>query len=368
MGRSALQAVQLSGWAQYVIPVVWAGLLSGAARVCKQPLRAVLSLAAGTLLTRTLYDLATVKFGMHPAEPMPGRTASGSDLQAMLTRRSCRSFRPEGLNADDRQAVRHALRQELARQAPRAGVRLELIRSAMPVWSAVGCRDFLVAVGPARYDRTAIIELAQTLQTIVTGLTRLGFGTCWIGPGRNPQAAAAALGDRFDPNRDHVVCVCAVGHPSRRVPLFMRVQGLVYHRRHPATELFFEDGNFTRPIDSTRPPLDRLQPALEACRWAPSSLNAQPTRAIVHLDRNRNSVERVDFWTTDTRSRFYAPIALGIWLANWQTATEALGLPGHFERRQDPDSGSGSNTRARRARYDVSWKPCTPASCPPPAT
>ena len=38
---------------------------------------------------------------------------------------------------------------------------------------------------------------------------------------------------------------------------------------------------------------------------------------------------RFDFYAS-TASRFYAPVALGIWCANWETGCGALGIPGQF--------------------------------------
>ena len=39
---------------------------------------------------------------------------------------------------------------------------------------------------------------------------------------------------------------------------------------------------------------------------------------------------RFEFYAA-TRSRFYAPVALGIWCANWELGCAALGQAGRFE-------------------------------------
>ncbi len=54
-----------------------------------------------------------------------------------------------------------------------------------------------------------------------------------------------------------------------------------------------------------------------------------------------------------TPSRFYAPVALGIWLANWELDCAALGRAGRFATlsaaERGADHGEGPPV------YDVSW-------------
>jgi hypothetical protein len=68
-------------------------------------------------------------------------------------------------------------------------------------------------------------------------------------------------------------------------------------------------------------------------------------------------VSGFDFYTS-TASRFYAPVAAGIWGANWELGCESLGIPGHFAllshevrgRLEDDDT---------LPRYTLSWVPDT---------
>ena len=57
--------------------------------------------------------------------------------------------------------------------------------------------------------------------------------------------------------------------------------------------------------------------------------------------------------TTTTTSRFYAPVALGIWCANWETGCDALKIPGHLA--VLPADARGSCDFPDLPRYDVSW-------------
>eukprot|EP00415_Alexandrium_ostenfeldii_P004791 UN4791 len=135
------------------------------------------------------------------------------------------------------------------------------------------------------------------------------------------------------------------------MPMFVRVMCRMTHRRMPLGNLFFADSSFQTPLDVWAHPFSRYGRCYEGCQWSPSSFNAQPVRCV-----GAESGRRFDFYTA-TPSRFYAPVALGIWLANWETGCEALGIPGHFEvlapeKRTLPDVKSlGGDSPI----YDTSW-------------
>ena len=93
-------------------------------------------------------------------------------------------------------------------------VRFEYVSQTLTVWPTVNASEFLVAIAPLEYDKLAVIDVGRTLERIVADATRMGLGTCWIGPGADQRSIQRHLGDRFDPARDHVVCVCAVGYRS----------------------------------------------------------------------------------------------------------------------------------------------------------
>jgi len=54
-----------------------------------------------------------------------------------------------------------------------------------------------------------------------------------------------------------------------------------------------------------------------------------------------------------SESRFYAPVALGIWCANWETGCEALSIPGHFSVLKPEERGAQGAPEL--PRYDISW-------------
>jgi len=211
-----------------------------------------------------------------------------------------------------------------------------------------------VAIAPLEYDRMSVIDIGRSLQKIVLHATRMGLATCWIGPGADQKSIIEHLGDRFNPNTDHVICICAVGYKSRFRPFALIGMQKSMRNRKPISELFFADPAFTKPLITEVSPFEGFGRCYEVCQWSPSSYNAQPTRcaAVTQRTDGVDKLIRFDFCSAIS-SRYYAAVALGIWCANWETGCEALGQKGHF-------AVLSAETRAVKnapdlPRYDVSW-------------
>jgi nitroreductase len=252
--------------------------------------------------------------------------------------------------------------------APKIGeapIRFEYVSAPLSVWPTVNANEFLVAIAPSEYNRLAVIDVGRSLQKIVMDATRMGLGTCWIGPGAKQASVARHLGDRFNPKKDHVICVCAIGYKSWYIPMFLRIFNLQFHRRLPLSSLFFADSHFDRPLDVEAYPFNRFGRNYEICEWAPSSYNGQTTRCVAVMEQNRmgepariedrSRLARFDFYAV-TDSRYYAAVALGIWCANWELGCEALGLQGHLAvLSADERDLHTQMTFPQLPRYDVSW-------------
>lgn len=346
----AKMRLQFTGWLQYVLPMpvlVVLSLLGAVAWLFDVGwLASVLLGAAAVLLVVALFDILTVRWKIRPAESRPPRNDHLDAFDLFRARRSCRSFQTRIMSDGDRMELLDSVRSNLA--IPTMGsapLRLEYIAAPLTVWPTVNASEFLVAIVPKAYDRTAIIDVGRTLQRVVIDATRMGLGTCWIGPGADHASVIEHLGDRFDPEADQIVCVCAVGYRSRYVPLFVRLFSRQMSHRRALGELFFSDFDLEHPIDTDAPPYDRFGRTYEACRWAPSSYNGQTTRAVVATGPS-GDVSAVHFLAT-TASRYYAPVAVGIWGANWELGCAALGVDGHFTVRSPIDD--------RLPRLDVTW-------------
>jgi nitroreductase len=329
--------LQFSGWLQFLIITVPSLVLLLVAALVALLVRQpgaffwVPFVPGAALLTRVVYEIATVKLHLHPAEAIPEGRRGLDAFDLMRARRSCRSFQVQHLTDAHREELT-ALAQAQTPPERMLGtqpIRLEYIAAPLTVWPTLGGQEFFVAIAPKIYDRLAVIDIGRGLQTVVLQATRMGIGTCWIGPGADQRSVIAHLGDRFDPARDHVICVCAVGYPSRYLPLMVRLMNLGMHRRLPLSSLFFSDATFTTPLDVSVAPFSKWGRCYEACQWSPSSYNSQTTRCAAVTDAN-GAATRFDF-AAATTSRYYAAVALGIWCANWETGCEALDLKGHFE-------------------------------------
>ena len=235
-------------------------------------------------------------------------------------------------------------------------MRLEYVSAPIRVWPVVNATEFLVAIAPSEYDRRDMIEVGYHLQRVVLAATRRGLATCWIGPGGDQASIRAHLGPRFDEERDHVVCLCAIGYKSSFKPLMLRLMQSIQRHRLPLAELFFLDRDMRRPLRADEGVFSSFAPVLEACRWSPSSYNAQPTRCVARFEGEGDGERLAGFdFVATTESRYYAPLAAGIWCADWAFGCEGQGLSGGFAALGRGDAGSSAGASTSRGRYELSW-------------
>ncbi|MEJ2412961.1 MAG: nitroreductase family protein [Anaerolineales bacterium] len=358
--------LQFTGWLQYIPPALvslLALLLAGIARWLGSRLIAlVFALVGGFLFAWVVFDLVTVKFKLRLPEPLPRRNDDLGLFDLMRARHSCRSFQTRKLTSPDFQELMDSVQRHSAQPGiGNSPVRFEYISAPLTVWPTVNATEFLVAIAPLEYDRLAVIDVGYRLQKIVIDATRMGLGTCWIGPGADHQSIKQRLGDRFDPLKDHIICVCAVGYQSRYIPLFIRIFTAQFGRRLPLSKLFFTDPEFKVPLDPESPPFDRFGRNFEICQWAPSSYNGQTTRCVAVMEESGKDqeprLERFDFYAV-TASRYYAPVALGIWCANWELGCQAQQIQGRFAVLSTVEREiHGRQDNTQLPRYDVSWVP-----------
>jgi len=348
--------LQFTGWLQYVPPLIVtlmifliAGLvhLLGGTQIAKGFIY-----VGYFLFVIETFDLITVKFRIRTPERLPQRKDDLELFDLMRARRSCRSFQTRKLTAADHaelmQSVQRHMKEAKLGKSP---VRFEYVSEYLTVWPTVNASEFLVAIAPLEYDRLAIMDVGHSLQKIVMDATRMGLGTCWIGPGADHKSIIKKLGDHFDPQKDHIVCVCAVGYKSWFIPMFIRVFNAQFFRRKPLSMLFFADAEMKEPLNLEAAPFNKFERTFEICQWAPSSYNGQTTRCVAMKDEN--GLERFDFYAV-TASRYYAPVAAGIWCANWEMGCESLGIHGHFV--ELPAEARGVQaTKERLPKYDISW-------------
>ena len=353
----AKMRVQFTGWLQYLLPMIFVLLFSfigGIAHLLNARFLAIPFLGLGTLIFMVaIFDLVTVKFRLRFPERLPNRNDELDLFDLMRARRSCRSFQTRKLTDADHNELMESVRvhteESRIRESP---IRFEYIAAPLTVWPTVNATEFLVAIAPKEYDRFAVIDIGRSLQKIVMDATRMGLGTCWIGPGADQSSIVQHLGDRFNPKEDHMICVCAIGYKSSYFPMFVRIFTASMSTRLPLSSLFFADANFEEPINVNKSPFNQFGRNYEICQWAPSSYNGQTTRCAANTKEN-GDLKSFDFYVSTT-SRYYAPVALGIWCANWELGCEVLGIQGHFAEISAGDRGT-HDKKIQLPRYDLSW-------------
>jgi len=369
--------LQFTGWLQY-IPTAMISLLFLLIAVISWLISAqvivYVTFSIGLVLfARVLFEILTVKLKLHPREHLPSKRNDNLDLfDLMRLRRSCRSFQNRKLTPEHySELLQYVQSTSEPSNYPLIGkhpIRFEYVAAPLTVWPTVGAQEFLVAIAPSEYSRLSVIDVGRCLQKIVMYATRMGLSTCWIGPGADHKSIISHLGEHYNPTEDHIICVCALGYKSKYTPLLIRFINFIFHHRIPLSSLFFADSQFKKPLNVNVEPFKQFGRCFEICQWAPSSFNSQTTRCVCVLDRtgeiqgNNNNIvsniERFDFYQS-IASHFYAPVALGIWCANWEMGCEALGIKGHFSVLTTKERGENEeideNTPPKLPRYDVSW-------------
>ncbi|MDX2504740.1 MAG: nitroreductase family protein [Gammaproteobacteria bacterium] len=354
--------LQFSGWLQYIIHAIWVLMMLIIAGVgwligYWQVLLFWLPLGIAGLLSIWLVGtILFVKYGIHPAERIPKSKTDLDAFDLMAFRHSCRSFQSRNLTAEHHEELMEVVKlycqQNL--QLGQQPIRFEYIPAPLTVWPVVGAREFLVAIAPREYNRLSIIDVGRSLQKIVLHATRMGLATCWIGPGADQKSIIQHLDGKFDPTKDHVICVCAIGYESIFKPLLIRLVQRFQHKRLPISELFFTDTSCKIALETNLAPFNEYGRCYEACQWSPSSYNGQTTRCAATTGRveNQDKLIRFDFFAA-TSSRYYAAVALGIWCANWETGCATLNKTGHFEVLSAKEHGNEEVSEL--PRYDISW-------------
>jgi nitroreductase len=347
--------LQWSGWLQYIpnlVATLLMLLLAGiGALIGVWPwlLVGLPLILAALLFANFLLDVTTVRFGLHPEEALPKPRDDLDAFDLMRSRVSCRSFQKRDLTDAHRERVLE-LAQTYSRPENCIGahpIRLEYLAAPLTVWPVVRGTEFLVAVAERAYHEEAVVDIGHSLQKVVLDATRMGLATCWIGPGADPSSIASHLGPRFDPERDHVICVCAIGYASRYKPLSLRLMQRSQKWRTAVNELFFAGTECADAIDPAAVAYAEFGRCFEGCQWSPSSYNAQPTRGAAVVEDGK--LVRIDFCAA-TKSRYYAMVALGIWLANWEYGCRAQGIDGHVAKVSTIDEH-----RPDLPRYVISW-------------
>lgn len=234
------------------------------------------------------------------------RTYSGEPLKPEEAAQ-LRAFRPHRLGSA---RVRHILLEGAAVDAILKG----LVGSYGRIVGATGLLVFVTQ----EQDPGYMAETGYYGQQVLLEATALGLATCWVGGAFRREAARGAIALAEGEN---ILVVSPVGHAAVTAGL---------RRLHDMSmKLFVPQRGGRKPLETVVqgdvPAEGWLRTALEAARWAPSSVNLQPWRFTV--DGTSVTVSH------EPTGRSEDPRALdcGIAMANFAVAAAARGVQGRWE-------------------------------------
>ena len=178
-----------------------------------------------------------------------------------------------------------------------------------------------------------LTDLGYRVEQIVVRLTALDIGTCYIGA----LGAEDSLRPRFGlPDGARIGATVFFGRAASGVggTVSALARTLAGGRKRMALDEIFFDGDFDHP--STPP--SEIAPFVEAGRWAPSALNAQPWRFLWREGRLLLFVTRGTLKYLGGERRQYPLYDGGICMANVGLALEALDMKGHWRIAGDADA------------------------------
>lgn len=161
-------------------------------------------------------------------------------------------------------------------------------------------------------DQDALFNLGYSGQRVVLELTALGLGTCWLGS----LVDWSAIGDSLNLGKGEAVRILIAW--GRKPESLREKPG----RRLPPEKIAVFPGD----KDSKYP----WRTVLEAVRWAPSAINAQPWRLLFGTDA-------VHLFSRPRRITLkYCPIDMGIALCHLELACQQLTIPGTIAEGEHP--------------------------------
>ncbi len=175
-----------------------------------------------------------------------------------------------------------------------------------------------------RGEKHLLTDLGYRVEQVAVRLTQLGVESCYVGALRREEQVR----ERLElPAQARIGAFLVFGRPATSIggrafnALISSVVG--GSKRLPVTRIFFQD-SFDHPVS---PPAE-LEPLIEAARYAPSAVNAQPWRFLWRDGRLSLFVTRDNRRYGGGANAAYRLYDGGICMANVSLAMEALDVPG----------------------------------------
>ena len=272
--------------------------------------------------------------------------------EAILARRSCRSYIPKPLPK--------AIKTKLLAYLKENGtgpfgntVRFKFLEldsidpkeaKKLGTYGVIrGARYFLAPVVPS--GDKALEDLGYCTESAILYATQLGLGTCWLGGTFN---RTGFLGTVSPSEGELMPAVISVGRPSEKPTIVDRIFRATAHssQRRPWDKLFYL-GTPEKPL--TEKAAGALQRPLEALRLAPSASNKQPWRLV---KERKKDILHFYVRRTDSNISLYHDLQnvdMGIGICHFDLASKESGLAGTW-------GISDPGIKTMDWEYVASWK------------
>ena len=258
----------------------------------------------------------------------------------ILSRHSIRAFKPQPLNLEDQDRVKKILTTIIPLIPENEFIVISKNHSKeedlVETLGAYG--RFII---PPHYlipyilgSQFPLVDLGYRIEQIAVHLWEMGIGCCYIGCLSREEKVRKL----FElPAFSRIGAFLVYGYPGSSSGLQKITNTIKTLKRNanrkPINELFFRD-DFDHPGN----PPDSLVKILEAARMAPSAVNAQPWRFILHG-------ERLYLFVTRNNRKYFLPenenycfFDAGICMSNISLAMASLGIQGKWDLLDQNDS------------------------------
>ena len=252
--------------------------------------------------------------------------------QTLINRRSIRRFAPQRLSAADRESVTCIIG-EIVPLLPQYDLDIHLrdIGNQRDLVSLLGAYGRLVSpphvLLPISPDMPlSLVDQGYRMQQVVIRLYQRGIGSCYLGTLKHLET----IRSHFNlPENTITGALLVFGYPAQSLTgkTFNKVfrSAMGSNRRLPMENLFFTD-TFENP---SQPP-EQFKQLIEAGRFAPSAVNAQPWRFLLS-GRTLFLYMTRDNKKYSVSGKNYAFFDSGICMANINLAMQAPNIQGHWQ-------------------------------------
>ena len=252
--------------------------------------------------------------------------------QTLLKRRSIRRYASRKLSITDRETVNRII-SETVPLIPQlkldiylrdVGEQINLVSLLGAYGRLVSPPQVLLPVSPNA--PLALVDQGYRMQQVVIRLYQREIGSCYLGTLTHLEA----IRSHFNlPENTITGALLIFGYPAQSLSgktfnkVFRTAMGS--NRRLPLDNLFFTD-----TFDNPSQPPEQIKQIIEAGRFAPSAVNAQPWRFLL-------SDQTLFLYMTRENKKYsvsgknYAFFDSGICMANISLAMQALNVQGHWQ-------------------------------------